>query len=327
MTFINYPTQVSLATTFKVGALILAAFFSGCSSNNSGTVGTTSNDKKKSSSTRNFTLQFKGMVGDMALNCDDLYTDLGQNKAYQFGIGDVRFYVSNLQFLDVNGEVIPLTLNSNSFQLNHEQGSVSLIDFSNKESGYCEIVNEGTPRTNTTITGTTANSDIVSVSFDIGVPQAVMKSAIAATDVTTDAPPPLAEMYWSWASGYRHFVINFTAMDSTHTDIVENSVFHVGSRDCGGAGKALSDRETCGLLNTPKVRIDDFDPEVNTVIVDLAKILDKAQDPDFIKNGNFGVQCHTSTKESACLSLFPALGLDIETGAANEANNSVFGKE
>ncbi len=274
-----------------------------------------------------FTLQFKAKVGAMEVNCDDLYSGLGPDGNYSIGVGDLRFYVSNLKFYTDNGNAVAPTLDDNDFQLNHAAGSVALIDFSDKNSGYCDVASEGTPRTNTQITGTVSESAITSVSFDVGVPQATMKAVIAATDNVNDTPSPLGEMIWSWASGYRHFVINFTAMDATHMDRVENSGFHLGSRDCGTAGKALSDQDECGLLHTPKVMLTNFDPAVNTVVVDIASLLANAQDTDFNPGNNFGIQCHSSATQTACVSLFPNFGLDISTGLATPGENIVFRKE
>ncbi|WDT76931.1 MAG: hypothetical protein MPW16_06875 [Candidatus Manganitrophus sp.] len=50
------------------------------------------------------------------------------------------------------------------------------------------------------------------MTFDLGVSQPLMKATIA-NNTAEGAPSPLNEMYWSWASGYRHFVMNFAVED------------------------------------------------------------------------------------------------------------------
>ncbi len=300
-----------------------------------------------------FVLQFKAVSGEEEVNCDTLYSGFGPDQSISVGVTDLRFYVSNLKFYNADGDALDIELDDNEFQLNHEAGRVALVDFTGTSSGYCEQAAEGTPRTNTVLTGSVSDQPIAAISFDIGVPQTVMKAVIDDTDIETDSPSPLAEMYWSWASGYRHFVLNFSSMDSVHTDMVENSGFHIGSRGCGSAaGKALSDRDECDIVNTAEVMLTGFDPNTNVVTVDLQSLFANVKLSDFSapawtnfgdddsicvderRNGawcvtgtNFGLQCHSGSTQGACQSLFPNFGLNLETGAANSITNIVFGKE
>ncbi len=303
-----------------------------------------------------FTLNFKAISGDFEVNCDNAIDGLGPNGDYSVGIADLRFFISHLQFFDANGKNIAITLDSNEFQLNHPQGSVALIDFTGNDSGFCDAGQEGTARTNSVIKGTLSNNtSIAKVSFDVGVSQPVMQAVVAATDVITDVPSPLGELIWSWASGYRHFVVNFVAMDASHNDITVNSGFHIGSTDCSNSGKALADKNSCGRLNTPKVTLNNFDPAINTVTVDLKAVFANVKDSDFVRetwstinNGDsshciderrkddgascvtsqqFGLQCHSGTMQAACASLFPNFGLTLADGSADASKNSVFGAD
>lgn len=300
-----------------------------------------------------FTLNFKALNGDADMNCDEPLEGVGPDGAYIMGVADLRFYVSDLTFYDENGSEIAVTLDDNDFQLNHEAGTVSLIDLTSTDSGYCELATTGTARTNAQITGMTDDADaITSISFNVGVPQAVMQAVIAATDDVSDTPSPLSEMYWSWASGYRHFLLNFVTTNDTFTTVAVNSGIHIGSLDCGSTTKALSDQDECGLINTPEVVLDTFDPAVDTVTVDLASIFTNIQDADIISDvwedygdddgvciderreentcvvgQTIGIQCHSSSGQAACVSLFPNFGLDITTGEADNVTNSVFNME
>lgn len=302
------------------------ALISACDSNSS------TNTVSSSSGTggSDFSLQFSAQVDGMELNCTEQYNNLGPEGSYSIGVGDLRFYVSNLKFYDNSDVEIAVTLDSNDFQLNHDNGSVSLIDLSpaGTSDDYCGI-QSGTPRVNGIITGQVADDAIASVSFDVGVPQATMKAVIAAAASTNDAPSPLAELDWSWASGYKHFSLNFTTMDATHTELTANSGVHFGSRDCGAGetNKALSERDQCGLLNTPKVRLSDFDPSVNRVVVDIAQILANLNDGDFNVGGSFGLQCHSGQAQASCDKLFNNFGVNLATGLADATDNSVFVKQ
>jgi hypothetical protein len=120
---------------------------------------------------------------------------------------------------------------------------VALIDLTDTGAGACDsgaiAFAEGTSRVNDVFVARAKVDSVRKLSFDVGVPQALMKTVIAATS-EEGAPSPLREMYWSGASGYRHLVMNATVETPSGTG---EGYVHVGSRDCGGAGQeALSDR-------------------------------------------------------------------------------------
>lgn len=332
--------------------LLLSLTLNGCGGSDSSETHTSAPSPTPAPPVQSFTLNFAPTANGAPVNCSNIVTGLGPNESYSVNIMDWRFYISDLAFYDTAGNRLPVYLDDNSFQLNESTGSVALIDFTDRSTGLCSDAQEGTARTNTKITGT-YTGDVANVGFRVGVPQALMKATIASTDDVNDAPSPLGELYWSWASGYRHFVLNFAAMDSAHTDMVENSGFHIGSRDCGTqGGKALSDRETCGLINNPEVYLPGFDLENNLVTVDLAALLSNVRESDFLsdswedygddeslcldsrRNGNscvtaqsFGIQCHSGATQTACVSLFPNFGLNLTTGTADSESNIVFGKQ
>lgn len=271
-----------------------------------------------------FSLNFKAVNNGVDVDCDTMLTGFGPEGADSIGVQDLRFYISNVQFYNDAGEALEVTLNSNDFQYNSDQGFVALIDLTSNESGYCAD-GEGTARTNTVITGTVNDSNIADVSFDIGLPQSIMKNVIA-TSSEEDAPSPLNEMYWNWAAGYRHFVFNFDVMDGVGT--MGDGLLHIGSRSCGGDGLlALEEKEECDFINTPTIMLENFDPDANIVTVDLGAALSNV---DFTvsmqETTSPGVACHSNPMQADCAVIFTNFGLEIETGAAN-TSNAVFGME
>lgn len=279
-----------------------------------------------------FSLNFAAKSGAQDVSCDTLLTGFGNDQDHSVRVSDLRFYVSNIKFYDLNGVEIDTELDSNEFQINHEDGFVGLIDFTSNDSGACADTSlSGTARTNYSITGQSLDTGIRSVSFDIGVPQAVMKSVINSYSLE-DAPTPLNEMYWSWASGYRHFVLNFQIEDINGVNGQGN--VHLGSRDCGGDGLlALSDQDSCDYVNTAKVMLDDFDPSIDSVVIDLDELL---QGVSFASSAGHteshtaevtsgpGVNCHSSPTQADCHSIFSNLGVDMADGSASSVNNGVF---
>lgn len=283
-----------------------------------------------------FSIQFAATNGTQAVGCADPMTGLGPAGDVTVGLSDLRFYISNLRLFDADGAELDVALDDSEFQYNSDAGSVVLIDLTSNTEGTCADTAisfaEGTARTNDRVRGEADDVAVARVSFDVGVPQAVMKDVIA-TNTAEAAPSPLNEMYWSWASGYRHFVLNFTVDDGAGD--TGDGYVHVGSRDCGAEGSlALEDREVCGLINTPQVSLGSFDPATGVVAVDVPALLSGLDfvapiyDPDTreqIGEGP-GVECHSAPqRQPDCESIFSSLGVEPSTGAALSANNAVFG--
>lgn len=281
-----------------------------------------------------FTLKFGATLGGKPLSCADLVSGMGADGKFRVGASDLRFYVSNIQFRDKDGKVVARTLDANDFQLTDPDGEVALIDMTGNTDGNCAAnaiaFAEGTARTNLVVTGKTVVEDVASVSFEIGVPQALMKSVIASHSLE-NAPTPLNEMYWNWASGYRHFVFNFVAENEAGDK--GGGYVHLGSRNCGpDDGLALSDRSACEFVNTPSFSVKDFDLTTDSIVVNLDSFLSKLDfsapiyDPvtfEVIGQG-VGAECHSSPMQPDCPLLFPTFGIDIATGGADAAKNAVF---
>ncbi|MEM9190093.1 MAG: MbnP family copper-binding protein [Myxococcota bacterium] len=279
-----------------------------------------------------FALTFEAVNGADPANCTAGLSGLGSGEV-SVGVSDLRFYVSNLRAYDAAGAEVGLAFDDNEFQYRSDADWVALIDLTGNEDGTCANSSiafaEGTARTNSEVVGIATGGPIDRITFDVGVPQRLMRETIA-NHTAEGAPSPLAEMHWSWASAYRHFVFNFTVQDAT--DQGEGYV-HVGSRDCGGDGaRALTDQDACGLVYTPTVDLQGFDPGTNRVAVDLGALLTGLDfrapiyDPmtfEVIGEG-VGVECHSAPEgQPDCQNIFGALGIDMTTGLAT-GSNQVF---
>jgi uncharacterized repeat protein (TIGR04052 family) len=281
-----------------------------------------------------FSLPFAAVLDGVDVGCGDALTGLGPDGTHGAGINDLRFYVSNVVFRDAAGDEVPVTFDEDDFQYTGATGWVALIDLTGNTDGDCDAASisfsEGTARTHTAITGTTRVDLVASVSFDVGIPQPLMQEVIAENTVE-GAPSPLAEMYWSWASGYRHFVFNLTTTDG-ETD--GEGYLHIGSRGCAGDGElALETKDACDYVNTPAVALDDFDLTTDTVTVDLGQLFEGLDfisplyDPvtyDVIGEA-VGVECHSGPSQPDCDTLFSNFGVDFATGTADPSANLVFG--
>jgi uncharacterized repeat protein (TIGR04052 family) len=281
-----------------------------------------------------FTLRFAATDGVNPVDCATPFTGDAGGTTYTIGLSDVRFYVSNLVFRDADGNEVAATFDEDAFQYTGSTGWVALVDLTGNATGSCDggaiSFSEGTERTHEAITGSTLVGEVASVSFDVGVPQALMQEVIGANTVEA-APSPLNEMYWSWASGYRHFVFNMTVSDGVDDG---EGYLHIGSTDCAAEGQlALEDRDACGFLNTPSVAVDNFDLASGVVSVNLAAALSgldlqaPVYDPKTweVIGEQPGVECHSSPDQTDCPTIFESFGVNIASGVASDADNRVFG--
>jgi uncharacterized repeat protein (TIGR04052 family) len=270
-----------------------------------------------------FVLQFAAVYGGQEVGCGDRLTGFGAMEAE---VSDLRFFVSNVQFFDAEGDPVEMELDQNEFQYHSAEGDVALIDLTGASVGACAGTGlsfpEGTARTNSVLTGSTYLDRVRQITFDVGVPQAVQKAVIE-NHTAEDAPSPLGDLHWSWGFAYRNFVMNFTILDGA---VAGEGYLHVGSTDCGGDGtKALTDRQSCGKPNTASVILDPFSLGTNSVGIDVAALLDGV---DFLvdQSGMMvpGVACHSSVDQPDCPQIFSNLGIDIADGGDSAALNTVF---
>ncbi|MEM9730855.1 MAG: MbnP family copper-binding protein [Myxococcota bacterium] len=277
-----------------------------------------------------FALQFAAVANGEPVDCA---TSFSPAAGLEVGVSDLRFYISNLQFWDSDGNEVETSLDENEFQYRAESGWVGLVDLTGNTEGTCAgtaiSFAEGTARTNDAIVGVTQSRLVSRVTFDVGVPQAVMQEVIG-NNTVEGAPSPLGEMYWTWASGYRHFVMNASLSQDGRTG---DAYVHVGSRDCGGVDTlALEDRDRCGFVNTPQVTLDVESLETAVIAVDLAAVvagLDYVApvydlDTFEVIGEDLGVECHSAPTQPDCDMIFSHFGLDMSSGDADASGNAVF---
>jgi len=304
----RYPRLLPLASIL---AAALVLFSSGCGDDDDATP-------------QDFTLRFQAVDGSTTIGCGTVLSGFGSDGESTVEVSDLRFYVSNLRFLDSGGDPVDVDLDENEFQYISEDGAVALIDLTGTATGACASAElEGTARTNGVITGTYTGNAVTRVTFDVGVPQPMMKRVIA-NNSAEDAPSPLAEMHWSWAGAYRHLVMNFAIQDGEGVD--GEGFVHVGSTGCGGDGThALTDRDQCDRINAPKVVLDSFDLESDVVALDVRELLEGVDLRTTMNEVDLpGCACHSSTGQPDCAGIFANLGVTPSTGASNAALDEVF---
>ena len=204
---------------------------------------------------------------------------------------DLRFYVFDARLTDTTGHDRQLELTADK---DWQQANLALLDLETG-SGHCM---NGTSEVNNVLTGTVAAGDYQGLSFTLGVPFEQNH-----TDPLL-AVPPLgdAAMHWHWRGGYKFLRAGFATAD-------DGFWIHLGSTGCEGTLQNISG---CSAPNRVTVRLDDFVPGRDIVVVDLGELISRAELGDATPSN-----CSSGPAESDCVAAFRALGLDHASGATS----------
>lgn len=212
---------------------------------------------------------------------------------------DLRLYVHGLAMRD-GGDSVDVTLIDDG---QWQDGRVALLDF---EDGSGTCVN-GSSAVNRTVRGLVPEPLEGSVDFEFAIG---MPAELNHQDPLL-APPPrnLTAMHWHWRTGYKFL----RAGVETGAD---RAWMHLGSARCTRSTHGEFD---CSAANRPWVRLTDFDPRADVVVIDLARLLGPTLGDARPWSCESGV-----AEQSACRLAFSELGLDVETGQARGPAPSVY---
>ena len=308
-----------------------------------------SNLARSQSNTQEVTIDFEGWVGQDEFVCGESYDNVGVNET-TITPTDFRLYVSDVALIDEDGNAIPLELEQDG---QWQYQNTALLDF---EDGTRSCDN-GTPQTNTTIVGTVPEGDYQSLQFTLGVPEnlnhedaAIAPSPLNLTsmwwnwqggykflrvDLETDSAIANASVNDSNNVQINRQIDNTREQpnifqnpntDSSHSSDTSNTemmrggsnsyLIHIGSTGCQDS--AQSDLFGCANPNRSTVVLEDFDPDDNVVIVDLAELL---YETDLaINEANTPNGCMSSPEDGDCLPIMTNLGLTFDNVTSQEQN-------
>ena len=235
------------------------------------------------------TIQFAAQVGEEAFACGEIYEGLGVTGT-RFEPFDFRLYVSEIELRDGEGNWGALQLDQDT-PWQHQ--SLALLDFEDR-SGRCA---NGTSETRDIVTGYYGGEGApTGLRFVIGVP-----FELNHIDAST-APSPLNQtaLFWNWLGGYK-----FIRLEGATTGLETGWQFHLGSTACvpGEGGGAQS----CANGNRVVVELEEFQPEENIVIFDVAALVATSDLDSSTENTPRG--CMAGPEDPDCTTLFGTLGL------------------
>lgn len=251
------------------------------------------------------TVHFKPVVGLDDFSCAGQYA-LGTTHAF-FTPKDFRLYLHDVAVLEASGKASPLTLKNDG---RWQRDPVVMLDF---EDGTHDCSN-GTAAMNFSVTGDSPlpAKSVTALRFTLGLP-----FALNHVDGTAAAPPlDSSAMFWSWLGGYK-----FLRIDGKTQGQTPGFDVHLGSTGCQ-PGSAPNSVSSCRAPNLVTVTISPFDPDQDSVLVDLGALLE-GSDLDHNTDGT-AVGCESSPDDPECGPVFERLGLPFGTVAADPSKNVFF---
>ncbi len=249
---------------------------------------------------RSFVVRFAAQAGDEAVQCSEPVFGLGAIPEDQpVYIEDFRIYLHDLRLLNSEGQEVSVSLDQDSPFSNND---IVLLDFENG-SGRCK----GTNVTHTEVNVEAEIDEVTGMVFVVGIPFSENHINIS----NAEAPLNVSRMHWNWRGGYKFMRIDL--------DVDGGGLFpiHLGSTGCVSDSALDAPEEPCSKPNYPIVRLDTFDPDNNTVVFDLANLVDGV---DLRNNTPETVQgCQSFGGDDVdCTSIFESLGLSYETGTCEQ---------
>lgn len=269
------------------------------------------------SDSQGITITFDGRVGDKKFTCGESYGGLGNSEA-TVTPSDFRFYVSDVALIDAEGNAVPLELEQDN---KWQYQNVALLDFEDK-TGACA---NGTVETRNIVVGTVAPGDYQSLQFTLGVPSQLNHEDAA----IAPSPLNLTSMWWNWQGGYKFLRVDLenqaTAMhnkqmnhgemkhgEMNHQGDSSSQTFliHIGSTGC----KKSVESYECNNPNRSDIVLENFDPENNIVVADLANLVSQT---DLASNQpDTPAGCMSSPEDLDCMAIAHQLGLSFDDRAS-----------
>lgn len=207
-------------------------------------------------------------------------------------VTDLRFYVSNIQAIDADGQLHNASLNH---RLWHHESGVALIDLSSVESGASTLgVN------NHVVLGL-PDLEYTGLKFTVGVPFELNHSEVS----TAPAPFNMVSMNWSWRGGRLFFRLDASTGEGNGANV------HVGSTGCQGEIDAITH---CDQPNRIEVELawsagQNIELDLEALFAGLSVNNNTEQT---------GALCMASPDDADCAAPFSALGLPFGEVEASE---------
>lgn len=253
--------------------------------------------------TRDVAIRFRAVVGAKPFRCGETYSGIGTTKS-TITPTDFRFFVHNVRLVTDQGTEVPVALTQDR---KWQYRDLALVDFENGQ-GPCS---NGSSVTREIVAGTVPVGRYVGVRFTVGIPFDLNHE----DPLLQPSPLNLTHMHWVWNGGYK-----FIRLDLKSTGAPQGLAFHIGSTNCTPNTSVQEPPAECAHANRTEVALTGFDPDVDSVAVDIAELLATANVD--VNTPDTGPGCMSEPGDADCAPIFRSLGLPF--GDAPGGTQSVF---
>lgn len=236
-------------------------------------------------------IRFDVRVQGEAFECNGEYPDVGSPPS-PYQLTDARFYVHGVELLDDSGKRYPVSLDDTAFQ----GRGVALLDF---EDGCGD---DGTPETNSLVSGRAEPGEYTGVRFTLGVPARENFKNLTAQP----APLNVTGMFWVWQSGYKYLKVDGFAPN--HDGSILPYFLHLGASGCPGTNPNAPPTGDCASPNRVTYELSGFAPETSVVVADVAQLF--AENDLAVNTADTAPGCMSEPDDPECSPLYARLGLD-----------------
>jgi uncharacterized repeat protein (TIGR04052 family) len=212
-------------------------------------------------------IEFGARIGSDSFRCGDSYLYQGLNNS-EITPRDLRFFIHDVEMLDALSNPTKVTLNNDGVW---QTNNIALLDFEDAVEP-CDL--NGTPETNTVITGQVPTGNYTGLRFKIGVPFEKNHSPLE------DVPPPLTteSLFIDQFNGHAFFIYDFETLGQPNGWGLRVSSNGCNQDAMGNITGCVSPNVLQVSINTnaqpPSIGIDSpFDPERETIVLNLKDLL------------------------------------------------------
>lgn len=250
-------------------------------------------------------IEFALVAGGLPLDCATPARPLGEAQTL-VNLRDARFFIHDLTLITAAGSKVPVQLTQNEWQYLN----LALVDLEDG-SGHCG----GNRASHAVVSGLAPAGDYQGVQFTVGVPvQGESEGRVLSLNhsSTEQVPPPLdiQAMAWNWQAGRKFMKIEVAPQGGVQrkNDVVKVWTVHLGSTGCVG-NPATGEIVQCSSPNRFSVRLPNFDPRHQRVVLDLAELFAGS---DLGRDEGGAAGCMSSPQDPECPAIFRQLGLQLQ---------------
>jgi uncharacterized repeat protein (TIGR04052 family) len=223
-----------------------------------------------------------GLVACAGQNADPVSIRFAVSDSAGATLGDLRFYVHDIELLTSEGQARALRLKPDNRWQSERVGLIDLIGVDRNDAATGLVAGDAAVYTG--------------VRFLLGVPFDLNHANV----LQATAPLNRGDLFWTWQSGYKFLRLDVRSQNREHA-------FHLGSTGCSSASALRPPSQPCAQPNLIKIELRGLDPLKQPIVFNVNDLVTALNAADRPCTGDYG-------QSTACAAAFATTGLDLASG-------------